>query len=198
MNKKLLALAVAVCVLAPMTLSARAFDFNLGATAQYQKDVISEPVEIDDLIDINNYRFGAEARLNFILLEVSETALLGSTDFNGADAIEFTNHLAAGIYTDVADVVRLGLLAGPEFEMKITEDGIKNGDGTEFEFLDLVMESNFTYKAHADFLLGKALTLSATYTLPTSFNLNNPELDKLIPGSDDWASGRFGISLLLF
>lgn len=198
MNKRLLALAVAVCVLAPMTLSARAFDFNMGVTAQYQKDVISEDVEADDILDLDNYRFGAEARFNFLLLEISDTALLGSTEFNGIDAIEFTNHIAAGIYSDVADVVRLGIGAGPEFEMKVSKDGVYNGDGDEFEFLDIIMESNFTYKAHVDFLLGKALTLSATYTLPTEFNLNDASLEKLIPGSDDWKNGRVGISLLLF
>jgi hypothetical protein len=198
MKKRLLALTLAICVLVPMTLSARAFDFNLGATAQYQNDVTDSSFDFDNLTKLENYRFGAEARLNFVLLEVADTALFGSTFIGTDNAVEFTNHLAAGVYADVADVVRLGLVAGPEFGMKISQDGVFNTDDTAFEFFDIVMKSNFTYKAHADFLVGETLTLSATYTLPTTFNLEDADLTKLIPQGDDWSNGRVGISVLLF
>lgn len=198
MKKRLLVLAMAICVLAPMTLSARAFDFNLGATAQFQKDVTDSEFDAGSIIDINNYRFGAETRFNFLLLEVSDTLLLGSTDVSGSTGVEFTNHIAAGIYTDIADVVRLGLGAGPEFGIKFTGDGIYDSQDADFEITSIFMKSNFTYKAHADFLIGKKLTLSATYTLPTTFNLDSFDLTKLIPTGSDWQNGRVGISLLLF
>lgn len=200
MNKKLLSLVCAICLFAPVAVSARAFDFNIGATAQFQNDVTTDSFDAEDLTDPNNYRFGAETRLNFLLFEVADTAVFGSsTVSNGTvESIEFTNHLAAGIYKDIFGVLRVGLLAGPEFEMNITDDGVTNENGDAFEFTDIFMKSNFTYKAHVDVLLSQSLTLSASYTLPTEFNLEDSDYTKLIPGDSDWSDGKVGISLLLF
>lgn len=200
MNKKLLSLVCAICLFAPVAVSARAFDFNIGATAQFQNDVTTDSFDAEDLTDPNNYRFGAETRLNFLLFEVADTAVFGSsTVSNGTvESIEFTNHLAAGIYKDIFGVLRVGLLAGPEFEMNITDDGVTDGNGDAFEFTDIFMKSNFTYKAHVDVLLSQSLTLSASYTLPTEFNLEDSDYTKLIPGDSDWSDGKVGISLLLF
>ncbi|MFA6865150.1 MAG: hypothetical protein WCS04_05095 [Sphaerochaetaceae bacterium] len=200
MNKKLLSLVCAICLFAPVAVSARAFDFNIGATAQFQNDVTTDSFDAEDLTDPDNYRFGAETRLNFLLFEVADTAVFGSsTVSNGTvESIEFTNHLAAGIYKDIFGVLRVGLLAGPEFEMNITDDGVTDENGDAFEFTDIFMKSNFTYKAHVDVLLSQSLTLSASYTLPTEFNLEDSDYTKLIPGDSDWSDGKVGISLLLF
>ncbi|MCK9191645.1 MAG: porin family protein [Sphaerochaetaceae bacterium] len=200
MNKKLLSLVCAICLFAPVAVSARAFDFNIGATAQFQNDVTTDSFDAQDLTDPDNYRFGAETRLNFLLFEVADTAVFGSsTVSNGTvESIEFTNHLAAGIYKDIFGVLRVGLLAGPEFEMNITDDGVTDENGDAFEFTDIFMKSNFTYKAHVDVLLSQSLTLSASYTLPTEFNLEDSDYTKLIPGDSDWSDGKVGISLLLF
>lgn len=194
MKKRLLTLALAICVLAPVTLSARAFDFNLGATAQYQNVVDGAPSQ-EDLQDIDNYRFGAEARLNFLLLEVTDTALFGSS----SDDIEFTNHLTGGVYIDLINLVRVGLGVGPELGMKITDDGLTDSNGDSLTFDSVFKESDFKYKAHVDFLLGDTLTLSASYTLPSDFNLgDNFDFESIIPNGDNWEDGRVGISLLLF
>jgi len=200
MNKKLLSLVCAICLFAPVAVSARAFDFNIGATAQFQNDVTTDSFDAEDLTDPDNYRFGAETRLNFLLFEVADTAVFGSsTVSNGTvESIEFTNHLAAGIYKDIFGVLRVGLLAGPEFEMNISEVGVTDENGDAFEFFDIFMKSNFTYKAHVDVLLSQSLTLSASYTLPTEFSLEDSDYTKLIPGDSDWSDGRVGISLLLF
>jgi hypothetical protein len=201
MKKRLLTLALAICVLAPMTLSARAFDFNLGATAQFQQDVSNSDPAVEDLTDLDNYRFGAETRLNFLLLEVTDTALFGSanTSTSGTiDAVEFTNHLTGGVYMDLLNIVRVGLGAGPQLEMQLSSDGVKDSNGDSFTVESFFTTPNFTYKAHVDVLLGETLTLSATYTLPTSFNLDNMDLTKLIPDGSNWDEGRVGVSLLLF
>lgn len=200
MNKKFLSIALAIGLIIPMSLSARAFDFNIGATAQFQKDVTSTDFEASDLINIDNYSFGAETRFNFLLLEIANTALLGTASEIGSlgNVVTFQNNLAAGVYKDIFnDTLRIGLLAGPEFEIMISKDGVYNGDGAAFQFHDIFMKSNFTYKAHADILIGKSLTLSASYTLPTAFNLNDGDFSKLIPSSDNFTQGRVGISLLL-
>jgi hypothetical protein len=207
MNKKILGLALAIGLIIPTALSARAFDFNIGATAQFQNNVSADDFDASDLTDIDNYSFGAEARFNFLLLEIANTALIGTepastqTGLGTSDFFTFENNLAAGIYTDVLDTVRLGLLAGPEFKVYVNDSGAyskdSNGVYQNFVFTDIFMESNFAYKAHADILLGKALTLSASYTLPTSFNLNDGDFSKLAPSSDDWENGKVAISLLL-
>ncbi|MBK5201037.1 MAG: hypothetical protein JJE21_05825 [Spirochaetaceae bacterium] len=201
MNKKILGMALAIGLMIPMTLSARAFDFNIGATAQFQKDVNSVDFDSSDFIDINNYSFGAETRLNFLLFEVADTALLGTVEHIGSSrgsGVSFQNNLAAGIYKDILNnSLRIGLLAGPEFEMMINDTGVYNADGSSFNFVDIFMKSNFTYKAHADILIGTGLTLSASYTLPTSFNLDQGNYINLMPVYSDWENGRIGISLLL-
>ncbi|MGD1818891.1 MAG: hypothetical protein ACPKOI_03290 [Pleomorphochaeta sp.] len=203
MNKKVWGLILALCLIVPVSLSAEVLDFSIGATAQYKMPADSVGDSTDDLLDVDNYRFGAEARVKFLLIEAADTALIGPT----ADGVEVTNLMTAGLSLDLMNLVRLGVGLGPEFTMFIDDSGnvtTPDGDGeggTEpFNFADVFMKSNCTYKVNADILLG-GLTLSANYTVPSvGFNIDNIvtngfDVNDLAP--QDFDKGRFGISVLI-
>lgn len=197
MKKKFLLALLAICLVSPIALSAKAFDFNVGATAQYQNIIQpGETPDWGDLADIDNYRFGAEVRMNFLLVEVVNTTLVGAyknaTDFN------LRNHLAAGIYFDLLDVLRLGVDVGPEISMNFNGSGMTDDAGNTINFLDALKKANCNYKAHGDILIGDGLTLSLSYTLPTKFNIETLDWTALLPQGNDWAQGRYGVSLLFF
>ncbi len=200
MNKKVWGLILALCLIVPVSLSAEVLDFSIGATAQYKMtaDNVSGS-STDDLINPENYRFGAEARVKFLLIEAADTALIGPT----ANGVEVSNLMTAGLSLDLMNLVRLGVGLGPEFTMFIDDSGNVTADeaGLEpFDFADVFMKSNCTYKVNADILLG-GLTLSANYTVPSvGFNIDNIvengfDVNDLAP--QDFENGRFGISVLI-
>ncbi|MGD1815615.1 MAG: hypothetical protein ACPKNR_01150 [Pleomorphochaeta sp.] len=200
MNKKVWGLILALCLIVPVSLSAEVLDFSIGATAQYKMNAASVGgSSTDDLINPENYRFGAEARVKFLLIEAADTALIGPT----SNGVEVSNLMTAGLSLDLMNLVRLGVGLGPEFTMFIDDSGNVTADeaGLEpFDFADVFMKSNCTYKVNADILLG-GLTLSANYTVPSvGFNIDNIvtngfDVNDLAP--QDFENGRFGISVLI-
>ncbi len=200
MNKKVWGLILALCLIVPVSLSAEVLDFSIGATAQYKMTADSVPgSSTDDLLNPENYRFGVDARVKFLLVEAADMALIGPT----ANGIEVSNLMTAGLSLDLMNLVRLGVGLGPEFTMFIDDSGNVTADeaGLEpFDFVDVFMKSNCTYKVNADILLG-GLTLSANYTVPSvGFNIDNIvtngfDVNDLAP--QDFENGRFGISVLI-
>ena len=198
MNKKIWVLVAAICLLLPVTLSAEVLDFSIGATAQYQvdaEDVSSSTGE--DLINPDNYSFGAEARIKFLMLEVSDMALVGPDD----DGWQVSNLMTAGLSFDLLNLVRVGVGLGPEFLINIDENGSATDvNGDAFNFGTIFMTSNCTYKANVDFLLG-GITLSANYTIPSQgFNIQNivdHGWDFGYLAFDDPDEGKFGVSVLI-
>ncbi|MGD1823136.1 MAG: hypothetical protein ACPKM0_10305 [Pleomorphochaeta sp.] len=199
MNRKILGLLIALCLIVPVSLSAEALDLSIGGTAQYQfsaDDTVSGSEE--DFFDIENYKFGAEARVKLLLVEASDIALVGTTDDGG---VQISNLMTAGVSFDLLNLVRVGVGLGPKFEVNFNDDGtVTDAWGDEFVFTDIFMKSNCTYKANVDFLLG-GLTLSANYTVDSQgFNINNIVNDEftmedLAPA--DWGQGQFGIAVLI-
>ncbi len=200
MNKKVWGLILALCLIVPVSLSAEVLDFSIGATAQYKMTADSVPgSSTDDLLNPENYRFGVDARVKFLLVEAADMALIGPT----ANGVEVSNLMTAGLSLDLMNLVRLGVGLGPEFTMFIDDSGNVTADeaGLEpFDFVDVFMKSNCTYKVNADILLG-GLTLSANYTVPSvGFNIDNIvtngfDVNDLAP--QDFENGRFGISVLI-
>jgi len=198
MNKKLWVLVAAICLLLPVSLSAEVLDFSIGATAQYNipaSDVSGSTAE--ELTNLDNYGFGAEARVKFLMLEVSDMAIVGP-DGNGWTV---SNLMTAGLSFDLFNLVRVGLGLGPEFIINIDENGnATDVDDDPFNFGTIFMQSNCTYKANVDFLLG-GITLSANYTIPSQgFNIKNIvengfDVSYLTPESLE--DGRFGVSVLI-
>lgn len=199
MNKKFWVLVLAICVLLPITLSAEVVDLSIGGTAQYGVAAGNVGDEVgEQLVDLENYRFGAEARVKLLILEASDIALFGPTD----DGWEVSNLMTVGLSFDLLNLVRLGVALGPEFIVNFNDDGkIYQEDGvTLFDFADIFMKANCTYKVNADILLG-GITLSANYTVPSKgFNIQNIvdggfTADSLSP--EAFEDGRFGISVLI-
>ena len=199
MSKKIGILLAIFCLVIPMGLTAKVLDFNIGATTQYKlkaDDVVK--IDIDDLLDIENYSFGAEAKVKFLFLEVSDIALIGS---DGDDGFNVSNLMTAGLSFDFLNLIRVGVGLGPEFEMNFNKDGeVYDDAGKIVKFKDIFMRANGTYKANVDFLLG-GLTLSANYTVPSQgFNIQNIvkngfNVADLAP--KDFEDGRFGVSVLI-
>lgn len=198
MNKKIWVLALAICLLVPVTMSAEVLDFSIGGTAQYKVDAGSVGASTaEDLMNIDNYSFGAEARVKFLILEASDIALIGPA----VDGWEVSNLMTAGLSLDLLNLVRVGVGLGPEFYVNFKDDGKPyDVNGDEFVFTDIFMKSNCTYKANVDLLLG-GITLSANYTIPSKgFNLDNIvsgtfTTDDLLP--ENFEDGRFGVSVLI-
>lgn len=198
MNKKFLGLVLVLCLIAPVTLSAEILDLSIGGTAQYQMDAATVGSgTTDDIFNVENYKFGAEGRVKFLVLEASDIALVGPT----ATGWQVSNLMTAGVSLDLLNLVRVGVGLGPEFVINFNDDGtIEDALGDEFVFTDIFMQSNCTYKANVDFLLG-GLTISANYTVPSKgFNIQNIvdngfNADDLLP--EDLADGRFGVAVLI-
>lgn len=200
MSKKIGILLAIFCLVIPMGLTAKVLDFNIGATTQYKlKADDAVEIDIDDLLDIENYSFGAEAKVKFLFLEVSDIALIGS---DGDDGFNVSNLMTAGLSFDFLNLIRVGVGLGPEFEINFKSNGdILDDAGNPFiKFTDIFMRANGTYKANVDFLLG-GLTLSANYTVPSQgFNIQNIvkngfNVADLAP--KDFKDGRFGVSVLI-
>lgn len=198
MNKKIWVLVAAICLLLPVSLSAEVLDFSIGATAQYNLDFEGASSSTsEDFFDFDNYSFGAEARLKFLLLEVSDMALVGTEN----DGWQVTNLMTAGLSFDLLNLIRVGVGLGPEFLINIDENGnLTNENDEEFNFGDMFMQSNCTYKANVDFLLG-GITLSANYTIPSQgFNIQNiidNGWDFGYLAFEDPNEGKLGVSVLI-
>jgi hypothetical protein len=195
MNKKLWVLVAAICLLLPVSLSAEVLDFSIGGTAQYNYDASQS--SSDDFFNAENYSFGAEARVKFLIVEASDLALVGPT----SDGWQVTNLMTAGLSFDLLNLVRLGVGLGPEFEINVSDDGVvTDANGDAFEFASIFMDANCTYKANVDFLLG-GITLSANYTIPSKgFNIQNIvdgnfSTEDLLPEGSEY--GRVGVSVLI-
>ncbi len=198
MNKKFLGLVLVLCLIVPVGLSAEVLDFSIGGTAQYQMSAESSTSSTtDDIFNVENYKFGAEARVKFLLVEASDIALIGPTE----TGYQVSNLMTAGVSLDLLNLVRLGVGLGPEFVVNFNDDSsVTDVNGDDFVFSDIFMTSNCTYKANVDFLLG-GLTVSANYTVPSQgFNIQNIvdgnfTSDDLAPV--DLADGRFGVAVLI-
>lgn len=199
MSKKIGILLAIFCLVIPMGLTAKVLDFNIGATAQYKlKADDAGEIDTEYLLDIENYSFGAEAKVKFLFVEVADTALIGS---DGSDGWKVSNLMTAGISFDFLNLIRVGVGLGPEFEINFKSDGkILDDAGDPFKFTDIFMRAKGTYRANVDFLLG-GITLSANYTVPSAgFSIQkivdkNFVVNDLLP--DDFKDGRFGVSVLI-
>lgn len=198
MKNKVFGLIVLLCLIIPINLSAKALDFSVGTTAQYQILAGSIENNTEAQENINNYDFGIEGRLKFLFLEATSSSIFKSKT---PSSTEVSNLITAGISFDLINLVRVGVGVGPEYGVKFTADGrVLDLQGNLYDPEKAMLESTCVYKAHVDVLLGKVI-LSANYTVPTKdFTLtdldsNNFDFGDLTPA--DLNNGKVGVSALI-
>jgi len=199
MKKRVLGLIIALCIILPISISAKALDLNVGTTVQYKIDAGLIQDNNEDQENITNYDFGTEARFKFLFLEATYSSLFTSKT---ASSLELDNLLTAGISFDLLNLIRLGVGFGPQYSVYFDGNGkaLTSSTGTTFDYETALLESPCMYKVHVDLLLGK-LAISANYTVPTTnltlskFGTENFDIGDFTPANLD--NGKFGVSALI-
>lgn len=185
MKKRVMLLVFAALLVLPATaFSANLLGLRVGPSALYMTPLD----EIDDDLEfaIEDFKFGVDARLNFSVLEGNALAYF-SRKADAEDVWSVDTLLNAGLSFPVANVLRLGVFAGPRFTFNIGED-----EEADFD----VMDFGLNLKGTADFMLGN-LGLSVFSIVDTGLKLGDI-------GEDDFEFGdlfadpsiSFGASLL--
>ncbi len=161
MNKKILLVMLAVLLIVPA--SAFALDFiglRIGPAAMYRLERDAEDkLIIPELGDITkeDLRFGVDARLNLTILEGNVLALVDKSDTGSEAYWTITTYANAGLSLRVFPFLRLGVFAGPKFDIYYSaEDGF-DLDGVPD--VDGILGGGVNIKVSGDFAIGK-LSLS--------------------------------------
>ncbi len=197
MKKTLIAAAIIILIV-PAMLSAKLMSFSAGVTGQYKIPVDAQTLEWDESMgDIENYQFGADIRTRILFAEVDAMALLGNTQ----DELTLDGVVTGGLSLDLLGLVRVGLGLGPRVIATFPSGGTPTfifKDGTEIgeDFQEAIMQTPLTWRATADIKLGKIL-VGLNYTVDSNdFSLDSNNYTDLLPGTDQWESGRIGASVL--
>lgn len=136
--KKLFVLLVLVSI--PMMSFA---DFQIGPTALYNIG-ITEESSVPDELSISNFTFGADARLNFGMIQGSAYGLvtLGDADLLTPTVIDL--YLDIGICLDIL-FVRVGFGIGPNFAFNFYPDEVSDPE---------IFEAGANVKLTAEVMLG--------------------------------------------
>jgi len=171
MKKRVLFLVLAALLIMPATaFSANLLGFRIGPSALYNTPM----EEIDEFsfedLEVEDFSFGVDARLNFAVLEGNVLAYFSkaSEDVWSVDTL-----LNAGLSFPVAEILRLGVFAGPRFTFNIGGDD----ELEEFDWLNY----GLNLKGSADFMLGN-LGLSVFSIVDTNMNIGDL-------GEDDFSFG---------
>ncbi len=180
--KKLLVLLVVILV--PMMAFA---DFQIGPTALYNLR-IANPGGVDySKISIDDFTFGADARLNISILQGSAYALLtlGSVDTSGATPVYVPTtvdlFLDIGICLDIL-MFRFGAGIGPNFGIAFPDPADPNKSD--------VFDAGANVKFSADVMLG-SIAVGLVYFMDT--NLTTSSVVSTVASKWD---GHLGLSLL--
>ncbi len=161
MNKKIVVFMLAVLLIVPA--SAFASDFiglRIGPAAMYrlERDA-DDKLIVPDLgdIDTDDLRFGVDARLNLTILEGNVLALIDKSESAGEEYWTITTYANAGISFRLFPFLRLGVFAGPKFDIYYSaEDGFDLDNVPDVEG---VLGGGVNLKVSGDFRIGK-LSLS--------------------------------------
>ena len=206
MKKRFLVSLIVVCVLLPATLSAAMLDLSIGATARYDKSFAQIQTSIDneeygdELMDIENYAFGADVRLKILLAEIDLVGMYGKETRGGTDYYTISVLTSGGVSLDILSFARIGFGMGPRFNVYIDSEGDSfildhtNTIVTMDNFGDAFINSPVAYRATLDFNIG-SLMLGLNYTVDTSYTFKEWEkVQNLFDAPLD--QGKVGVSLL--
>ncbi len=204
MKKTLITLAI-ILIVVPATLSAGLIDFSVGATAQYKNDfdASGEITWNEDMAKLENYAFGADIRTRVLFAEVDVAAMYEQVLVDDVQTHAVSGLVTGGLSLDFLGLVRVGLGLGPKVTASYPEGGevtFIGPDGqplTADNFSEALMGSPLTWRATADLNLGGIL-VGLNYTIDSNeFTLEETDFAKLMPGEDQWATGRIGASVLI-
>lgn len=196
MKKKILLLALVALLAASSVFAGQLF--QIGLAAQYQNvlsDVLSAEeggeVETAGLLDIENYKFGADVRVNLLFLNVSGLGLV-QTEKDGDNTVwNFDTSLTAG-FTLGLGPVRATVGVGPNMMFGIN-GGEFSVDGQPVEnFMEVAKASPLVYRGDLSINLG-SFGIGASYMLNSETSLGEFDFAKLLP---DWSAGKVSIALL--
>ena len=200
--KKILITLTVIMMLVPAVAFAGIFDLSVGATAQYKVpfDATGEINWDEEMADIANYTYGADIRTRVLFAEVDVMAMYEQIETDTETIDTFTGLVTGGVSLDLLGLVRVGLGLGPRVSVELGDDvAFYDADGTQLladNYTDALLESNLTWRATADLKLGNIL-VGLNYTVDSNgFTIDNSNFAKLLPGDDQWSSGRVGVSAL--
>jgi hypothetical protein len=200
--KKVLITLTIIMLLVPAAAFAGIFDFSVGATAQYKipYDVSGEITFEDGMADPKNYTFGADIRTRLLFAEVGVMAMYDQLENEGDTIDTLTGLVTGGLSLDLLGLVRVGLGLGPRVSADFGDEVIfYNSDGQVLDatnYGEALMASDLTWRATVDLKLGNIL-VGLNYTIDSDgFTIDNSDFTKLLPGEEQWNSGRIGVSAL--
>ncbi len=200
--KKVLITLTIIMLLVPAAAFAGIFDFSVGATAQYKipYDVSGEITFEDGMADPKNYTFGADIRTRLLFAEVGVMAMYDQLENESETIDTLTGLVTGGISLDLLGLVRVGLGLGPRVSADFGDEVIfYNSEGQVLDatnYGEALMASDLTWRATVDLKLGNIL-VGLNYTIDSDgFTIDNSDFTKLLPGEEQWNSGRIGVSAL--
>ena len=200
--KKVLITLTIIMLLVPAAAFAGIFDFSVGATAQYKipYDASGEITFEDGMADPKNYTYGADIRTRVLFAEIGVMAMYDQLENEGETIDTLTGLVTGGISLDLLGLVRVGLGLGPRVSADFGDEVIfYNSEGQVLDatnYSEALMESDLTWRATVDLKLGNVL-VGLNYTIDSNgFTIDNSDFTKLLPGEEQWNSGRIGVSAL--
>ncbi|MDA3833560.1 MAG: hypothetical protein PF495_09200 [Spirochaetales bacterium] len=186
MSKKFVLVLLAIMLAVPASVFAvDLIGLRIGPAAMIggKLEEIQKPGFFKDL-DSSNFTFGADARLNFSLLEVNALALY--TPEGEVDPATVDLYANAGASLSLLNILRLGVSAGPKVTILVGEEN----DMSEEDPLDMALNLRLS----GDVELGD-LSIGASAIFPTTYTLKMATDGDPLP-KDIFDEGLFGVSVL--
>ena len=152
------------------------------------------------MADPKNYTYGADIRTRVLFAEIGVMAMYDQLENEGETIDTLTGLVTGGISLDLLGLVRVGLGLGPRVSADFGDEVIfYNSEGQVLDatnYSEALMESDLTWRATVDLKLGNVL-VGLNYTIDSNgFTIDNSDFTKLLPGEEQWNSGRIGVSAL--
>lgn len=160
------ALIILLALLVPATLMATPI-IQLGGTVFYDPAVSAEDF-VDGFSDLDNYRFGVEARLN--IADWVSLAVPATLNF-GNDSFSIATHPSLNLNIPVVDFLDLALGLGTGLDFRSSDDNwFVNGADIE-DFGDAFLNAKLFYRAAVTVNVGMlGVGISASVPTEGSFN----------------------------
>lgn len=187
-------LLIFLLVLMTMTSVFASNNIQIGPVVQFGKpvgDLKGDGFNGEDFLEIGNYQFGVDTRLNFLMLAVDAMALYGRDTELDSHVIDTS--LTAGFRFSLGPI-ELGAGVGPSLSFKSPDFKSFTVNGYSVDnFKDVFMSSPLVYRANATVSLNK-VALGLVYTVGTDLSINNFSMGALMP---DFNKGRLSLSMLV-